>query len=250
MTFCLGIAVDDGLVGISDTRILAGHESLTGKKVATYEGPGFSFWVMTSGLRSLRDKVLLCFEEAFARQTDVRTRLYKVVNLYSAQVRRVSTEDGPALREADFRFNIHSLIGGQMSGDSAHKLYMVYPEGNWVEIGEDTPYQIIGNSGFGKPILERSLSHSDSMLYAFKLGILAFDATRLCAADVDYPLDLLLYTRGSFEMIQHRFQHEDLRAISNWWQQRMRTAVAELPSQWVETAFSKLRLPTESGNSG
>ena len=240
MTFCLGISVDDGLVGIADTRILSGHESLTGKKVATYEGPGFSFFIMTSGLRSLRDKVLLCFEDVFARQTEARTRLYKIVNLYASQVRRVDAEDGPALREADFRFNIHTLIGGQTSGDSQHRLFLVYPEGNWVEIGSDTPYQIIGNSGFGKPILERSLTHSDSILYAFKLGILAFDATRLCAANVDFPIDLLLYTRGSFEMIEHRYERKDLVQISDWWQERMRRAVNELPSDWVESAFSKV----------
>jgi putative proteasome-type protease len=236
--------VEDGLVGIADTRILSGHESLTGKKVATYEGPGFSFFIMTSGLRSLRDKVLLCFEEVFVKQTEARTRLFKVVNLYSSQVRRVEVDDGKALREADFRFNIHTLIGGQMAGDTQHRLFLIYPEGNWVEIGPDTPYQIIGNSGFGKPILERSLAYKDPLFYAFKLGILAFDATRLCAADVDFPIDLLLYTRGTFEMVEHRYQREDLQHISNWWQQRMRSAVAELPSEWIEKVYGKLRLPT------
>ena len=143
---------------------------------------------MHSGLRSARDKILLYFEEAFARQSMTRGRLFKVVNLYAQQVRRVSVEDGEALRAGELRFNAFSLIGGQMSDDSTHKLYLVYPEGNWVEIGSDTPYQIIGASGFGKPILERSLNHTDSMLYAFKVGLLAFDATRLCAADVDFPM--------------------------------------------------------------
>jgi putative proteasome-type protease len=199
---------------------------------------------MTSGLRSLRDKVLLCFEEVFAKQTEARTRLFKVVNLYASQVRRVEVDDGKALREADFRFNIHTLIGGQMAGDTQHRLFLIYPEGNWVEIGPDTPYQIIGNSGFGKPILERSLAYKDPLFYAFKLGILAFDATRLCAADVDFPIDLLLYTRGTFEMVEHRYQREDLQHISNWWQQRMRSAVAELPSEWIEKVYGKLRLPT------
>lgn len=241
MTFCLGITVDEGLVGIADTRVLSGNQSLTAKKAATYQGPGFSFFVMTSGLRSLRDKALLFFEDAFARDTLARDRLYKVVNLYAEQVRRVALEDGPTLKAGDFNFNIHSLIGGQMSGDSAHRLFLVYPEGNWVEIGPDTPYQIIGNSGFGTPILERSLTHTDPILYAFKLAILAFDATRLCAADVDFPLDLLLYQRGAFQLIEHRYQRDDLRHISNWWQQKMRSAVGELPSEWVETAFSKLR---------
>ena len=90
---------------------------------------------------------------------------------------------------------------------------------------------------FGKPILERSLTPKDSMLYAFKVGILAFDATRLCAADVDFPMDVLLYTRGSFEIVEKRYERDDLRAISDWWQERMRNAVHDLPSQYIEAAF-------------
>jgi len=240
MTFCLGITVEQGLVAIADTRVVAGNECLMARKTASYQGPGFSFFVMNSGLRSLRDKILLYFEEAFARGTQARDRLFKVVNLYAQQVRRVSEEDGPALHRAELKFNAHALIGGQMSGDSAHKLFLVYPEGNWVEIGPDTPYQIIGASGFGKPILERSLTCSDSMLYAFKVGLLAFDATRLCAADVDYPMDAILYSRGSFELVERRYELDDLRKISNWWQERMRRSVQELPSEWVEAAFSRL----------
>ena len=244
MTFCLGIAVEEGLVGIADTRVLSGSESLMAKKAATYQGPGFSFFILHSGLRSLRDKVLLYFEDAYSRETSSRDRLFKIVNLYAAQVRRVALEDGPALLESDLRFNIHSLIGGQMSADSAHKLFLVYPQGNWVEIGPDTPYQIIGNSGFGKPILERSLTREDPLLYAFKLGILSFDATRLCASDVDFPIDVVLYRRGSLELVEHRYAREDLSHISEWWQERMRNAVDELPSKWVETAFSKLNSDT------
>ena len=90
MTFCLGITVEQGLVGIADTRVVAGNECLMARKTASYQGPGFSFFVMHSGLRSLRDKILLYFEEAFARGTKTRDRLFKVVNLYAQQVRRVS----------------------------------------------------------------------------------------------------------------------------------------------------------------
>jgi len=239
MTFCLGITVEEGLVAIGDTRVVSGAESLTASKVATYQGPGFSFFIMNSGLRSLRDKTLLCFEEAFSKHTPARERLFKLVNLYASQVRRIAEEDAKALREADLHFNIHALIGGQMASDSAHRLYLVYPEGNWVEVGPDTPYQIIGNSGFGKPILERSLTYADSIRYAFKLGVLAFDATRLCASNVDFPIDLILYRRGTYQMVEHRYQRDDLSEISRWWQNRMRCAVDELPSQWVETALSR-----------
>lgn len=237
MTFCLGINVEEGLVGLADTRVLSGNECLVAKKTATYQGPGFAFFVMTSGLRSLRDKILLYFEEAFARETMVRERLYKVVNLYAQQVRRVSDEDRPALEKADLTFNAYSLIGGQAADDSTHRLFLVYPEGNWVEIGPDTPYQIIGASGFGKPILERTLNSRDSMLYAYKVGVLAFDATRLCASDVDYPMDVLLYTKGSYRVIERRYQRDDLRAITEWWQERMRQSVQDLPAEWIEAAF-------------
>ena len=240
MTFCLGITVDQGLIGIADTRVVAGNECLVARKTASYQGPGFSFFVMHSGLRSLRDKILLCFEDAFARETRGRDRLFKVVNLYAQQVRKVAEDDRAPLEQAGLKFNAHSLIGGQMAGDSAHRLFLVYPEGNWVEIGPDTPYQIIGASGFGKPILERSLTRADSMLYAFKVGLLAFDATRLCAADVDFPMDVILYPRGSFALVEHRYERDELRNISNWWQERMRRSVQDLPSEWIEAAFSKL----------
>jgi putative proteasome-type protease len=240
MTFCLGINVNQGLIGIADTRLLSGHEVLTAKKVATYQGPGFSFFVMTSGLRSLRDKVLLYFEEAFAQQTDVRDRLFKAVNLYAQQIRRIALEDRVHLQNAELRFNIHTLIGGQMSSDSYQRLFLIYPEGNWVEVGAETPYQIIGASGYGKPILERALTRSDTLLYAFRLGLLAFDSTRRCAADVDFPIDVLVLQKGSFEMIEHRYHADDLREISTWWQERMRRSVNELPSEMIQRAFSRL----------
>src|SRR3974377_976401 len=118
MTFCLGITVDQGLVGIADTRMLSGNECLIARKTATYQGPGFSFFVLNSGLRSLRDKVLLHFEEAFARTSAHRDRLSKIVDLYAHQVRRVAEEDRAALESSNLNFNIRSLIGGQMSGDS------------------------------------------------------------------------------------------------------------------------------------
>ena len=232
--------MEQGLVGLADTRVLSGNECLVARKTASYQGPGFSFFVMNSGLRSMRDKILLYFEEAFARAGQGRDRLYKVVNLYAQQVRRVAEEDRAALERADLKLNSSALIGGQMAGDSTHRLFLVYPEGNWVEIGPDTPYQIIGASGFGKPILERTVTHSDSMLYAFKVGLLAFDATRLCASDVDFPVDVTLYARNSFELVEQRYERDDLRQISGWWQDRMRNSVQELPSEWIEAAFHRL----------
>src|SRR5688572_30774546 len=109
MTFCLGITLEQGLIGIADTRVVAGNECLVARKTASYQGPGFAFFVMTSGLRSLRDKILLYFEEAFARETTARDRLFKVVDLYARQVRRVAQEDAESLERGELLFNAYAL---------------------------------------------------------------------------------------------------------------------------------------------
>ena len=77
--------------------------------------------------------------------------------------------------------------------------------------------------------------------FALKLGMLAFDATRLCASDVYFPIDVLLYRKGTFEFVEHRFDRDELSQISRWWQERMRSAVDDLPSEWIDAALSKLR---------
>lgn len=240
MTFCLGMSTDEGIVGIADTLVTSGRECITLRKVSVYETPGGPMFVMTSGLRSLRDKTLTYFEESLAERQEPFGRLFRAVNLYSEQLRVVAKEDRAALSEGGLSFNIHALIGGQMENDRKHKLYLVYPEGNWVDTGVATPYQIIGSTGYGKPILDRALKHNDTMRHAFKVGCLSFDSTRISAADVDFPMDVVLYRKNSFRLVEHRYEHEDVARLSEAWQKKIRTAINSIADDWVETAFSKL----------
>ena len=241
MTFCLGMRVHDGLVGIADTRVTSGSECITARKVSIYQGEDWSIFTMTSGLRSVRDKVRTYFNEIMSEGEGMQyDRIFKVVNLFAEQVRRVSKEDKESLNESGLTFNMHGLIGGQLSGDAAHKLYMIYPEGNWVDVGEGSPYQIIGASGYGKPVLDRTLKFSDSVAFALKVGALAFDSTRISAADVDLPVDVVLYMAGSYHMISQRFEKRDLMEISVWWQDRLRNSVHELSLDWAESLLAKL----------
>lgn len=244
MTFCLGISLEDGLVGIADTRITSGTECITARKVSVYHQEQGAMFVMTSGLRSLRDKTLTYFEEALSSQPEPFDRVFKAVNLFTQQLRQVTDEDKAPLVESGLDFNLHALIGGQLANDKQHQLYLVYPQGNWVSTGVASPYHIIGSTRYGKPVLDRALTQADSMRHAFKVGCLAFDSTRISSADVDFPMDAVLYRRDSFRMIEHRFQEKDLRQISNWWQERIRQAVQDLPSDWLEDLFSKVDLPT------
>lgn len=245
MTFCLGINVNEGLVGIADTRLTSGNECLTARKVSVYERDGGAMFIMTSGLRSVRDKALTYFEDALEGRDEPFTRLYQAVNLFTDQVRRVASEDKAALAESGLGFDLKALIGGQMRGEDTHKLYLVYPEGNWVDTGRGTPYHVIGSTGYGKPILDRTLTYNDSMRHAFKTGCLAFDSTRISAADVDFPIDAVLYVPNTFRIVEHRYQEEDLLEISNWWQENLRRTLRNLPEDWIDEAFSKLHPAAE-----
>ena len=193
MTFCLGMRLKSGLVGISDTRVTAGNEYITATKLSTYELAEGSCFLMTSGLRSVRDKAITYFERELQSRSEPISYTYEAVNLFAACMRKVSAEDKESLEEHGTAFTINVLFGGQFSEDPEHKLYKIYTEGNWIEIGEGTPYHIIGASGYGKPILDRTLNFEDNIAFALKVGCLAFDSTRISAADVGLPIDIVIF---------------------------------------------------------
>ena len=127
-----------------------------------------------------------------------------------------------------------------MHDDPEHLLYLVYPQGNWVEIGKGTPYQIIGAPGYGKPVLDRTFSYSDSLAFALKVGCLSFDSTRISAADVNYPVDVVLYRKNSFKMVKHRFERDDLGVVSDLWDTKLRESIKSLPTEMIDKALAKL----------
>jgi len=241
MTFCLGMHLKDGLVGLADTRITSGHECISARKLNTFQSGKGAFFVMTSGLRSLRDKTMTYFEDAFDEEGDACDRLYKICNLYSAQLRKVAKEDKEALDESGLHFNLFTLVGGQMVKDDAHKLYLLYPQGNWVEVGVGTPYAAIGNSSYGKPVLDRTLSHDDTLRHAFRVGCLAFDSTRNSAVDVELPMDVVICRKGEFSLSEARYDKADFKDLSSWWQGRLRRAIEELPMGAMEHIFELKR---------
>jgi putative proteasome-type protease len=233
--------VKEGLVGIADTRVTSGSECITARKVSVYQDDGWSMFMMTAGLRSVRDKALTYFDELMEESDQPpQNRLFKMANVFAQQIRRVADEDLASLEKSGLQFNIHALIGGQLADDSEHKLYMIYPQGNWVEISEGTPYHIIGASGYGKPVLDRTLKFEDSLQFALKVGTLAFDSTRISAADVDFPVDIVLYQRNSYKIVSQRFEKNDLLENSELWQERLRKNVRELSLDWAQPLLDML----------
>jgi putative proteasome-type protease len=240
MTYCLGIKLKSGLLAIADTRITSGTETTSAKKLYTHQHEQFSIFVMTSGLRSVRDKALTYFKEVIEENSTGLNKMYKAVNAFGEQLRKVSDEDRFSLERAGLHFNLHTIVGGQLKDDDEPKLFLLYPEGNWIEIVSNYPFVIIGNSGYGKPILNRTLTYETSLKAALTAGFLSFDSTRVSANDVDFPIDVVIYEKDTFKMVEHRFEKQDLQHISEGWAKELKTALDRTPDDWTDTIIDKL----------
>jgi len=234
MTYCLGIKVKEGLLALADTRITSGSETTTAKKISIHSNEHGSLFLMTSGLRSIRDKAITYFEEVLEKEGDKFNKMYNVVNSFGSQLRRVSLEDKEALTASGLHFNLFTIVGGRLKDDKEHKLYLLYPEGNWIEITQAAPFTIIGNSGYGKPILIRTLTYDSTLRFGLKTGFLSFDSTRVSANDVGYPIDVVIYKEATGEMVEKRFELEDLQDISSIWGDKLTEIIKEIPEDWID----------------
>jgi len=241
MTYCLGIRLKQGLVALSDTLITSGNQTLTAKKYKIYKSGDYNIFLMTSGLRSVRDKMLAYFSDVLGEKLEEMTKMYQVVNALGDQIRRVAREDKQMLEESGIEFSVNIIIGGQLKGDDEQKLYLLYPQGNWIEIGKGYPFTIIGNSGYGTPVLRRTLNYYESSIrFALKTAFLSFDSTRVSANDVGFPLDVIIYPAGSKELIVKRFEEKDLSEISHLWGDKLTQAVQEIPDDWTDDILNNI----------
>ena len=238
MTYCLGIKVKEGLIAIADTRITTGTDTTVKKKISILQKENSSMFIMTSGLRSVRDKAIVYFDELL--ETSEFNKLYQAVNAFGKQVRRVADEDRATLEKAGFKFDLNTIIGGQLKDDEEHKLFLLYPEGNWVELGLGAPFVVIGNSGHGKAILNRILDEDSDMKLALKAGFLSFDSTRVSSNNVDFPIDVALYKKNTFELVEQRYTQKDMADISAQWADELKNALLNIPEEWMDKAFKKL----------
>ncbi|MFC0184223.1 putative proteasome-type protease [Pseudarcicella hirudinis] len=239
MTYCLGIKVRGGLIAIADTRITAGTEVYTNKKISIHEVDNHSMFIMTAGLRSVRDKSITYFKRLIEDEGEKFDYMYEAATMFGNMVRKVAQEDKELLKQEGYSFNLHSIVGGQMPKDDEHKLFLVFPEGNWIEINEGLRYQIIGNSNYGKPLINRSLTFDTELNDALKMGFLSFDATQVSASDVDYPIDVIVYEKDSFHMVEHRLHKEDMLKVSQQWTELLKKSMDDLPDEWMSEIFEK-----------
>ena len=183
---------------------------------------------MSSGLRSIRDKVIHLFEDELTGAEC--NKLFKVANLVGNAVKQARAEDMEQLVESKFFFDGHFIVGGQCANDKRSTIFLVFPEGNWVEASDESPYTMIGNTGFGKSILRRLLHENITFDLAIKAAFLSFDATFKNASDVDFPVDFALYRNNSFDIQELRKSEEELKGIALQWNQMLVHAADNLPN--------------------
>jgi putative proteasome-type protease len=214
------------------------------KKISIHEINKHSLFIMTAGLRSVRDKAVTYFNQAINEAEESYDYMFQAATAFGQMLKKVAAEDRETLEKEGYQFNLHAIVGGQMPKDSEHKLFLIFPEGNWIEINDGLKYQIIGNSNYGKPLLNRNLSHETSLKDALKMGFLSFDATQVSTNDVDYPIDVVVYEKGSFKAKEIRLYKEDMQTISDEWNIALRKSLASIDEDWMKNLISFPSKPT------
>jgi putative proteasome-type protease len=237
MTYCLGIVTKHGLVMASDSRTNAGYDQVNVcRKMHVFEQPGERvFFLLASGSLSLTQSVVTLLRRDFdaGKGLALAPSLYDAARCIGEQVRRVSDIDRAALERDDYKFNVHLLLGGQVRGERPN-LILIYPQGNPLQASEDSPFLQIGETKYGRPILDRGIRYDRTTLEeAAKYALLSIDSTMKSNVTVGPPIDLLVYGADELEVTRYRRFLEDdpdWQKIRSRWQQALRQAVARLPN--------------------
>ena len=236
MTYCLGIMTKYGLVMASDSRTNAGYDQVNlVRKMHTFEVPGERVFVLlASGSLSLTQSVVMLLRRDFEAGRGLATApsLYDAARVVGDQVRRVAELDREALEQDEYKFNVHFLLGGQVRGERPG-LLLVYPQGNPLFASEDSPYLQIGETKYGRPILDRGIRYDRTTLEeAAKYALLSMDSTMKSNVTVGPPVDLLVYRADELDASrQRRFNADDpdLNKIRVRWEAALRQAILRLP---------------------
>jgi putative proteasome-type protease len=237
MTYCLGIVTKHGLVMASDSRTNAGYDQINVcRKMHTFVHPGEKvFIILSSGSLSVTQSVLTLLRRDFDQGKGLATAgsMYDAARIVGEQVRKVAAIDRAALERDEFKFNVHLLLGGQIKGEPP-SLLLVYPQGNPLQCSEDSPYLQVGETKYGRPILDRGIIFNKTTLEeAAKYALLSLDSTMKSNVTVGPPIDLLAYETDSLAIThQRRFVADDpdLQKIRSRWEQALRQAVQRLPN--------------------
>jgi len=240
MTYCVGLRLNRGLLFMSDTRTNAGLDNIaTFRKMATWEVPGERLvTVLTAGNLATTQAVVSLLEERSKAAGERHPSVLEQPSMFL-----VAREIGQTLREviranrgegqmADAMFDATMIVGGQIA-PGPPRLFLVYPEGNFIEASIDTPFFQIGETKYGRPILVRAYDPDMPFAEAIKLLLVSFDSTIKANLTVGPPIDFQVYESGSLRKgTEARIEPSDpyFAMISERWGDALREAFASLPA--------------------
>jgi putative proteasome-type protease len=243
MTYCVGMLVDAGLVFLADSRTNAGVDQVsTFRKVHVFERAGERVLVLLTAGNLAVSQALVSLLRERVETPDSGPNIFDAPNMFEAvrvvgeSLREIYNRDADALKQHGIEFNTTAILGGQI-GAEIPRLFSVYSAGNFVEATAETPYFQIGESKYGKPIIDRVVSRSTSLAQAAKCALISMDSTIRSNLSVGLPLDLLCVKRDALRLQSHlNIDEQDayFAMIRRRWSESLRHAFHELPDpDWL-----------------
>ena len=208
LTYCVAAKLNAGLVFLSDSRTNAGLDHIsTFRKMIVYEKAGDRFMVLLSaGNLSISQSIreILQVEQLKDRDGGEPITIWNAKSMFDAArvlgsaIRRVYDRDAESLKNADVDFNVSLVFGGQIRGENM-RLFQMYSAGNFIEATDETPYFQVGESKYGKPVLDRVLTPSTPLAEAAKCVLVSMDSTMKSNLSVGLPLDLVVYEADTYK---------------------------------------------------
>jgi putative proteasome-type protease len=231
----------------ADTRTNAGVDNIaTFRKLHVFSNPGERIVaIATSGNLSISQSVVSMLREGWENEEtgEVETLMNARTMFQSAQsvgraIRRIHHEEGEALQEADVKFDVSFLLGGQIRGERP-RLFLLYAAGNFIECTQDTPYLQIGEHKYGKPVLDRAITYDSDLYDALKIGLVSVDSTMRSNLSVGLPLDVMIARRDACDAeLNYRIEPGEpyFHDLRERWSAALRAAHANIPRPPYRTA--------------
>lgn len=239
MTYCVGLLLNEGMVCLSDTRTNAGLDNIsTYRKMYHFEEPGERvITIMTAGSLSVTQTTLARLREAIedsdaSEETSIMKAptMLKVASIIGKMLCQVRLEIDEKLATMKQGATASMIVAGQRKG-GAMRLFLIYPEGNFIEATEDTPFLQIGEHKYGKPILDRVVKMDTPLADAEKAVLLSMDSTLRSNLSVGMPLDLCVIKRDDCRVSrQRRIEAGDptFQAMSQAWSKALRDGFTQV----------------------
>jgi putative proteasome-type protease len=242
MTYCLGMLLESGLVLMADTRTNAGMDNFsTFRKLHVLaDEPDRQIYAATAGNLSLSQSVIsLLKEDQLSSQPSAPGRcLHEVSTMFGAAqlvgeaVQKIGETVGEALAREHIDNEVQLLVGGRI-GDSRLRLFLVYSIGNFIECTSDIPFLQIGETKYGRPILDRVLNYETPLPDAVKIGCLSFDSAMKSNLGVARPIDLVVIpAQREGAAIARRIERDDsyFNELDRQWGESLYSAVSSIPN--------------------